>query len=82
MIPISVLAGVIIYVGLSLLEWNILHWLRRPTTRLDAVVALRAERDGGAAGRTYSIVAEVLDGTGNDATASCVVVVPRNRKKK
>ena len=28
-LPISALAGVIIYVGVSLLEWNMLHWLRR-----------------------------------------------------
>jgi len=39
-LPIGVLAGVIVYVGVSMLEWNILHWLRRPTTRLDGVVAL------------------------------------------
>lgn len=39
-LPISALAGVIIYVGVDLLEWNILHWLRRPATRLDGVVAL------------------------------------------
>lgn len=39
-IPISALAGVIIYVGIELLEWNILRWLRRRATRLDGVVAL------------------------------------------
>jgi SulP family sulfate permease len=39
-LPISVLAGVIIYVGISMLEWNVLRWLRRPTTRLDGAVAL------------------------------------------
>lgn len=39
-LPVSALAGVIIYVAVGLLEWNILHWLRRSTTRLDALVAL------------------------------------------
>ena len=39
-LPIGALAGVIIYVGIGLLEWNILHWLREPVTRLDALVAL------------------------------------------
>jgi sulfate permease, SulP family len=39
-LPISALAGVIIYVGVGLLEWNILHWLRRRETRLDGVIAL------------------------------------------
>jgi SulP family sulfate permease len=39
-LPISVLAGVIIYVGVGMLEWNVLHWLRRRMTRLDGAVAL------------------------------------------
>jgi SulP family sulfate permease len=39
-LPISVLAGIIIYVGFSLLEWNIVYWLRNPLTRIDGVVAL------------------------------------------
>lgn len=39
-LPISVLAGVIIFVGIDMVEWNILHWLRRRRTRLDGVVAL------------------------------------------
>lgn len=39
-LPIGALAGVIIFVGISLLEWNILHWLRTPATRLDALVAM------------------------------------------
>ena len=39
-LPISVLAGVIIYVGVGMLEWNVLRWLRRRTTRLDGAVAL------------------------------------------
>ena len=40
LLPISALAGVIIYVGIGLLEWNILNWLRRYETRIDGVVAL------------------------------------------
>ncbi len=39
-LPIGALAGVIIYVGIGLFEWNILHWLREPVTRLDALVAM------------------------------------------
>ena len=39
-LPISVLAGVIIYVGVGMLDWNVLRWLRRRVTRLDGVVAL------------------------------------------
>ncbi len=39
-LPISVLAGVIIYVGVGMLDWNVLRWLRRPVTRFDGVVAL------------------------------------------
>lgn len=39
-LPVCVLAGIIIYVGFNLLEWNILHWLRNPATRVDAIVAL------------------------------------------
>lgn len=39
-LPVSALAGVIVYVGIELFEWNILHWLRKPVTRIDGVVAL------------------------------------------
>ena len=39
-LPISVLAGVIIFVGVGMVEWNIVHWLRRPQTRFDGTVAL------------------------------------------
>ena len=39
-LPLSVLAGVIIFVGAGMVEWNIVHWLRRPQTRFDGAVAL------------------------------------------
>jgi len=39
-LPIGALAGVIIAVGVEMVEWNILHWLRRPGTRLDGAVAV------------------------------------------
>lgn len=45
-------------------------------------VALRAEREGTQAGRTYSIVTNVTDISLNSATASCVVVVPHDKRKK
>ncbi len=39
-LPISVLAGVIIYVGFTMLEWRVLRWLRDERTRIDGVLAL------------------------------------------
>ncbi len=39
-LPLSALAGVIAYVGLEMVEVNILHWLARSRLRTDALVAL------------------------------------------
>ncbi|MGB5832988.1 MAG: cyclic nucleotide-binding domain-containing protein, partial [Thiohalocapsa sp.] len=39
-LPISVLAGVIIYVGFSMLEWRLLLWLHSARTRIDGLLAL------------------------------------------
>lgn len=39
-LPISVLSGVIIFVGVGMVEWHMVHWLRRPQTRLDGVMAV------------------------------------------
>lgn len=39
-LPISVLSGVIIYVGFSMLEWRMLLWLRRSRTRIEGLLVL------------------------------------------
>jgi SulP family sulfate permease len=39
-LPVSVLAGVIIYVGISMIDINILGWIQRRRLRMDAFVAL------------------------------------------
>lgn len=47
-----------------------------------ACVLLRAERAGGGNGRVYTFEVTVSDAQGNLSSASCVVVVPKNQKKK
>jgi hypothetical protein len=42
-------------------------------------VQLRAERDGGANGRVYTITFMVTDGSGNSATATAKVTVPKSQ---
>ena len=39
-LPVSALAGVVIFVALGLIERNILLWIRRRRTRLDAFIAI------------------------------------------
>lgn len=43
-------------------------------------VKLRAERAGGGNGRTYSILVQCTDASGNSATKNTLVTVPLNRK--
>jgi len=39
-IPLSALSGVIIYIGLNMINLNILLWLKKKYTRIDAIIAL------------------------------------------
>lgn len=50
--------------------------------RFSVTILLRAERAGGGDGRVYTFEATAADAAGNTADTSCVVVVPRNQKKK
>ncbi|MDP6667450.1 MAG: hypothetical protein QF357_08640, partial [Dehalococcoidia bacterium] len=43
---------------------------------------LRAERDGGGGGRTYTITVTATDASGNSATESVTVSVPKSQGKK
>lgn len=45
-------------------------------------VLLRAERDGVETGRTYSLECVVVDPAGNRSVASCVVIVPHDRRRR
>jgi hypothetical protein len=47
-----------------------------------ATVPLRAERAGSGDGRCYSIEVRATDTAGNEAAASCCIVVPRDRRRR
>ena len=44
----------------------------------DTELALRAERDGGRAGRTYTLTYQAIDDSGNATAALAIVVVPHD----
>ena len=48
----------------------------------DTAFRLRAERRGGAEGRTYTAVYTAVDAAGNEATAQAAVIVPGTGRKK
>jgi hypothetical protein len=50
--------------------------------RFQACVLLRAERAGSGDGRVYTFEVTAADAQGNSSGSSCVVVVPKNQKKK
>ena len=60
----------------SAFAWNPL------TLSFEGSVGLRAEREGDGSGRTYSIMATVLDGSGNATSVTTTVVVPHSNGKK
>jgi len=39
-LPVSVLAGIVAMVGIGMIDWNILEWIRHKRTRLDAITAI------------------------------------------
>jgi hypothetical protein len=43
-------------------------------------VLLRAEREGNGVGRKYTIDVSALDSSGNQATTSCCVIVPHDKR--
>ena len=49
------------------------------TGTADADVSLRAERDGGGAGRTYNLAYSVSDAAGNVTASSAAIFVPHDR---
>jgi hypothetical protein len=51
-------------------------------SRFEGLVPLRAERAGSLNGRVYSINCLVTDTAGNSSSATCVVVVPHDKKRK
>lgn len=52
------------------------------TAIFEGSLDLRAERSGTGLGRSYTITAYLEDTSGNLAVASCVVVVPHDKRKK
>ena len=66
-LPVSVLAGVVIHVGFSMVDWRIASWLRSPKARVDGVLALSVI--------AAAVIFDVTTGVGVGAIGSALLFI-------